>query len=330
MDGGPAAAACAVDHGSLFRLMPMAAVLEADGRFAAIGPTLAKVLGGAGPGGGFLEAFEVTQPAGLAGTESLAPLTSGRLWLRLRGRAEAVFRARIVPLATGGYLANLGFGAALAEALRRHALTVGDFAVTDHALDLIFLSEAREALTGELLAMTARMRGRRDVAETLALTDPLTGLANRRAFMAALDRAVQAAGRGQPFALLLVDLDRFKAVNDSFGHAAGDAVIAAAAAALRAETRGADLTARLGGDEFAAILRNVAQAEEAARVARRIIRAIERPVDWRGERLCVSASIGIARAPDALHGRPDQLLAAADAALYAAKNAGRGRPAEAP
>jgi len=331
MDGGAVMAPVGIGEAQLFGLMPMAAILDAEGRITAAGPALARI---AGPGGGtgrrFLDLFAVAAPEGPAAARSVAELGTGRIRLRLRDAPSAQFRAMAVPLAAGGHLVNLGFGAGLAEALEAHALTVADFAATDHAPDLLFLNEAKDAVAEELLDLARRMRGRSDLAEELALTDPLTGLANRRAFLAALDRAARSARRGQPFALLLIDLDRFKAVNDGFGHAAGDAVIAATAAALRAATRQADLAARLGGDEFAIILRNTAPAEDVAAIGRRLIAAIEEPLDWQGQAVGVSASIGIIRAPHPAAETPEGLLAAADAALYAAKRAGRGRCAEAP
>ncbi|MCF4125979.1 GGDEF domain-containing protein [Methylobacterium sp. SyP6R] len=156
----------------------------------------------------------------------------------------------------------------------------------------------------------------------LAEFDAMTGLANRATFQdrfAALDRPPP--GRAPFGALLLIDLDGFKPVNDTFGHAAGDACLVEVAARLRLSCRDDDLVARIGGDEFAILLATTAPgiAEE---VAARLIAALSRPMTWAGRAFTIGASIGIARTD----GRPSaDLFVAADAALYAAKAEGRGR-----
>ena len=159
----------------------------------------------------------------------------------------------------------------------------------------------------------------------LALCDPLTGLANRRAFDDALAQEVaRAAAAGAPLAVVALDVDHFKRVNDAHGHAAGDAVLAEVAARAHAALRGGDLLARVGGEEFAAILpgASLAQAREAAeRIRARIAAA---PILAAGASLAVTASLGCASlSPDDRGG--DSLLARADARLYEAKAAGRDR-----
>ncbi len=161
----------------------------------------------------------------------------------------------------------------------------------------------------------------------LAVTDSLTGLPNRRGFQ---DRAVPALlaarRRGGPAALLTFDLDRFKAINDGFGHAAGDAVLRGVAAALAGALRAGDVPARFGGEEFVALLPDtpLPAAREVAERLRAMIRAsVPHPA---GPDAAVTISIGIAPVGE---GEPDlallAALAAADAALYRAKQAGRDR-----
>lgn len=153
-----------------------------------------------------------------------------------------------------------------------------------------------------------------------AAHDPLTGLANRRRALDAITRAI-GSGSGA-FALLLIDLDGFKQVNDMLGHAAGDMVLRTVATRLGAETRRTDLAARLGGDEFLVLILGDTAEEDALWLARKVIAAIARPVPHAGTQAHVSASVGIALYPQ--HGEnSEDLFAAADAAMYAAKRDGR-------
>jgi diguanylate cyclase (GGDEF)-like protein len=153
----------------------------------------------------------------------------------------------------------------------------------------------------------------------LAHHDPLTGLGNRSAFHAGLDTALAGA---EGAALLLVDLDHFKQVNDRHGHGAGDAMLGAAGERMRAMVRAGDLVARLGGDEFAIIAPGLCPAT-ARQLAERMHAALCRPVAFGDAQLPLAASIGVACAP--AHGQDAEALQrAADLALYAAKRAGRG------
>lgn len=151
-----------------------------------------------------------------------------------------------------------------------------------------------------------------------ARTDPLTGVANRRALVESVE-ALADAPRG---ALLVIDLDRFKEVNDRFGHAVGDGVIRTVAARLEGALGGHGLLARLGGDEFAAVLRD-ADPDAAVALAHRLLAAVARPVQAEGRAVRLEASIGVASSAlgvRALGG----LLRCADAAMYDAKQAGGG------
>lgn len=157
----------------------------------------------------------------------------------------------------------------------------------------------------------------------LAHFDSLTGLANRALFQSRLAHAIARAGRdGKSVALMFIDLDRFKAINDTLGHAAGDRLLVSVAERLRACVREADTIARLGGDEFTVILENVTNVEGVAVVAQKILNAMARPFLLHGRELFVTPSIGITVYPrdDA---QVDGLLRNADSAMYKAKEQGR-------
>ena len=154
-----------------------------------------------------------------------------------------------------------------------------------------------------------------------ALRDSLTGLASRRYFE---DGVAEALARkpGQPIALLLMDLDRFKAVNDTLGHAAGDALLRLAAERLKSAVRKTDLVARLGGDEFAVLLDPSPSADEPTAIAHRILDLVQRTYLIEGQLVNVGISIGIAQSPNDGHDCAS-LLKSADLALYHSKTAGR-------
>jgi diguanylate cyclase (GGDEF)-like protein len=171
--------------------------------------------------------------------------------------------------------------------------------------------------------ITDRARSEERIA-FLAQHDLLTGLANRALFAEKLDDAAKRLQRhGTTFTVLVLDLDKFKNVNDTLGHPAGDRLLVEVARRLTSSLRDADVLARLGGDEFAIIQENERnQSEGAAALALRIIKTIEKPFDLNGHRVGVGASIGIAFAPE--HGADAaSLLKRADLALYAAKSGGR-------
>jgi len=151
--------------------------------------------------------------------------------------------------------------------------------------------------------------------------DPLTDLANRRRFMLALSDEVS---RGAGFVLLLVDLDRFKQVNDGHGHLVGDALLVEVGRRLDGAVRGADLVARLGGDEFAVLLVGRASHSEAQEVARRVHSSLIRPVNAVGRLVSVGASVGVALVSRSDRVDADLAFHRADRAMYAAKTSGSG------
>lgn len=159
--------------------------------------------------------------------------------------------------------------------------------------------------------------------ELLAHYDALTGLPNRTLLRSQVEQAMQeAVERCSTLAMLFVDLDGFKGINDSFGHATGDALLKLAATRMRQQLRTSDLLGRFSGDEFVVVLRDLAEPDDAGRVARKLMAALAEPLDRNESVIKLSASIGIALMEE---GRQDfdSLLRAADAAMYAAKQSGR-------
>ncbi len=156
----------------------------------------------------------------------------------------------------------------------------------------------------------------------LALHDPLTGLPNRRLFTDRLEQALAKYARGEELAILFIDLDRFKTVNDTYGHAVGDVLISHVAARIVATTRAQDTVARLGGDEFVVLCENMT-GEEADVISRRIGDAISEPLHTGDVTLSITASIGVTVANFSFSA--DDLLRQADTAMYRAKQRGRNQ-----
>ncbi len=172
------------------------------------------------------------------------------------------------------------------------------------------------------LDVTEQRRAQAQVAH-MAHHDPLTNLPNRVLFRDRLQGALARAKRGEAMALLCLDLDRFKPINDSYGHAVGDALLVAVAERLRATARATDTVARLGGDEFVVIQVGLRDRAEAGVLARRITKVLAEPYDIAGTTLNIGASIGISIAPEDGED-PHDLLRKADDALYRCKTEGRG------
>ncbi len=171
--------------------------------------------------------------------------------------------------------------------------------------------------------MTTRLKELYESLESLAFTDPLTKLPNRTLFHDHLLQAIDSAKRDyKPFALFIMDLDRFKDINDTLGHQVGDVVLQQVAARLRSKLRETDIVARMGGDEFAIML-PTATAKHADMAARMLLQALRAPIQVENQVLDIGASIGIALYPD--HGvDANILIQRADVAMYAAKTTSAG------
>ncbi|MEF3046782.1 GGDEF domain-containing protein [Pseudotabrizicola sp. L79] len=306
---------------ALDRLMPLHLHLDAQGQIRRAGPTLIHILGQI-KGQSVFDLFHITRPTGLMQMAALLRHAGEQLTLSPRLQPAAAWRGQIVPVKDGGAILNLSFGLNVIEAVRQHALTAADFAPTDLAVEMLYLVEAKNAVLDEFRRLSLRLEGARSEAEEQSLTDPLTGLRNRRALDLALGRAC--AGR-QAFGLMHLDLDKFKQVNDTLGHAAGDHILRQVAQTLRAETRAGDTVARVGGDEFVILLPAMTDQAALMALAGRLVARLGRPMDWDGAPCQIGASIGITSSQ--MQDRPDpaHLLHQADLALYAAKNAGRGQ-----
>lgn len=204
-------------------------------------------------------------------------------------------------------------------ALRQAALSAGAFDYFQIPAEIELLALRAKQLVALRQTMD-RLRAEGDL-------DHLTGLANRRRFRAALSREVERWHRyGAPCALLMLDIDFMKAINDKYGHPAGDAVIRHIANTLTKVSRNNDIAARLGGEEFALLLAGISDAKAELAAKRLLSILAEQPIEGVGN---ITVSIGVAACPT--HANSERTLyAASDKALYVAKNEGRNRVAVAP
>ncbi|EBA07090.1 GGDEF domain-containing protein [Sagittula stellata] len=305
----------------LHALCPMHAVLSPTGHIVQAGPTLHKLSGRRLENARFLEVFEIYRPRAVTDMAGLRAAQGRKLHLRLRDGVRTALKGVVVGTGGGGAVVNLSFGIAVVDAVRDYALTSTDFAPTDLAIEMLYLVEAKSAAMDASRSLNTRLQGAMVAAEERAFTDTLTGLRNRRALDTVLDRISR---QGRAYALMHLDLDFFKAVNDTYGHAAGDHVLRHAARIMLEESRKDDTVARVGGDEFMIVFANLTRMPRIAEIAGRMIERIERPVDWGTTKCRISTSIGIAISEgEGLS--PTEIMDRADTALYASKRAGRAQ-----
>lgn len=312
-----------VDSRDLFDLMPMHLCLDGAGGIVSCGRTIARLVGGHDRiDQAFVHIGRDGQETAL--DELLARISSGRrVFLNLRARSDIYLRGHGVETPERLLLLNLGFGASLYPAIRAFELTDSDFSPSDLAIEFLFLHEANKAALAELSRVNKSLKTAREHAQMMSVTDPLTGVLNRRGFDIAFLRAMEQREH-TPFALIHLDLDHFKQVNDRLGHSAGDRLLQLAAEAIRSEVRASDKVCRAGGDEFLVLMFSTTRPEALQKACGRIITRIESMEGGCPDHQ-ISASIGIAICPPDPKIRGAELFERADNALYRAKATGRAR-----
>jgi diguanylate cyclase (GGDEF)-like protein len=261
--------------------------------------------------------------------ELMETLREGRVGEGAGGRAIAEGRLVVVEdyEHSGAGLAAMPPGtvqAAMAAPVREGSSVAGSLVIASYEPGRRWSPSEREVLMAFAEHASLALMDARTVATAVhqAVHDPLTGLPNRTLFHDRLEHALEiAARRGTRVAVLFLDLDHFKQVNDTHGHAAGDALLVGLARRISGALRGSDTVARFGGDEFAVLLEEVGDEADAMRVAEAVAAGFVRPIEAEGQEHFVTASIGVAvSAPGDV---PQTLLRDADAAMYRAKERGR-------
>ena len=316
----------AFDHNVLDIMLPKHLISDRAGIIRKVGPTLSKLFSPVDVVGARLfDVLSFARPEGISDWESLCLYAgqSGRVELQIgtKFKANTVF----APLAGRELmLFDFSLGASVLDIISNHSLTTQDFSPADQTAEMMFMKEAHMLLLESSRDLNTRLHGAKSVAEQEAEADPLTGLKNRRALERAMARSLSRS-LPQKLAVLLIDLDRFKQVNDTYGHAAGDYTLNEVGRILTSEVRSSDLVARLGGDEFVVLLNGVKDCENVSEIAQRIVERVARPIRFKDAGFSIGASIGVCLTDTPSQVTVDSMLHRADIALYQAKSLGKGQ-----
>jgi diguanylate cyclase (GGDEF)-like protein len=318
---GPALSLAGLDM-----LMPLHIWIGPTGHILRVGPTLQKLRPDIEIVGRRASEFlEFRRPREVQHLDDLLAFEGQQISVLFRDPPRNSLRGLVVGLPRGqGALLNLSLGISVAEMVRDYGLNSKDFAPSDSTVEMLYLIEAQSVVLQEAKSLNSRLLGARVAAEERAFTDTLTGLKNRRALDHILNRLTNSRRRKR-FGLMNVDLDYFKSVNDTYGHAAGDHVLQKAASIFVEETRAEDIVARTGGDEFVIVLMNCDDLTKLKTIADRIIERLEKPISFEGAECRISASIGTTVSSFYPTLEIDRMCSDADAALYQSKNHGRAR-----
>ncbi len=311
-----------LDLAGLDQMMPMCMVLNSKGIITHAGPTLKKIHPGEKVEGmSVFRLIELRRPKHITHMDHVRAISGSKIYMRMRDLKATPLIGTVTCLQGGkNVLLNLSFGISVVDAVRRFDLVGSDFAPTDLTVEMLYLVEAKSAAMEATNKMAHRLYGEKTEAEAEAQSDELTGLRNRRALDMVISRLLS---QGMDFALMHLDLDFFKAVNDTKGHAAGDHVLQEVSKILTAETRDHDTVARVGGDEFVIVLPELTDGTRLSLIAERMIKRLEMPIPFRGETCQISASIGMVTTSEYVKPNAAQMIDDADFALYASKKRGR-------
>lgn len=310
----------------LGRVLPFYVLLDNDGVVQSVGPSLLKIADPAHLlGRSVFEALRFVKPRRLNPEEALRDGLGVRLTVEIQavsGKGSLGLFGMAFPIDHAGaphILIALTPGVNARPFVETHGLKILDFGPADGGADILPLLAMQQDMLEDGKKQAAKLRAARDSAEHLANHDVLTELPNRRALIKELTAALER----EAVAVVHVDLDHFKEINDTHGHAAGDAALRHAAASLTHVLGESALCARLGGDEFVGIVNGMCSGSALADLADRVIDRISHPFSFNGEALTVGASVGLAIAGPEDRMSADEILHHADLALYQVKRTGR-------
>lgn len=314
-----------IQMSSLDALMPLHLQLREPGIVTHMAPTLRKMIDSNRLlHNSIFDHWEFRRPLGISNWTDLIQCETVPLTMRSDLLPDYSARGILVPMSDNAlYILDISLGVGVCGAISKKSLKIKDFSPADPTAEMVYMIEAQAVLLAEANNLIQRLAGKKVRLEEQAFTDSLTGLKNRRALIRFLNRAVSRLNRVDVW-LLQLDLDNFKYVNDTYGHAAGDHVLKEVAGMVQAQTRQKDIVARMGGDEFLVAMTGIASPEVLRDVALRIIERLSKPIIFDNDVLRVGVSIGGTKIPVQAEGSVEQAINRADAALYRSKEAGRG------
>lgn len=306
-------------------LLPLHVRVTQPGEICHIGPTLAQLLNGHGVlGQNLFELFEFRRPANMCDWQGLLQASGQGLVIQAKVMPDYNLKAVCIPVVDcNDIIMDISLGSGVYDIVSSFALNSYDFSPADPTAEMVFLKEVQHVVLENSIDLSTRLDGAKKIAETQAYTDALTGLPNRRAVLGFIQRLQERVSKNN-FAVMQIDLDFFKAVNDTHGHAAGDHVLQEVAKLLTSQMRSSDMVARIGGDEFVVILGELGAEKQLRQIALRIIKKIAVPIFF-GEHKCqIGASIGAIIVTANKRQAVENILEDADHALYLSKRQGRG------
>jgi diguanylate cyclase (GGDEF)-like protein len=301
-------------------LCPQHLCFDNDGIITHIGPGLRSVISPAEDQPLF-SLLTILRPLGISDLTTLFAHAGRALSVEIQGQDDLRLRGVVARHGDGGVL-SLSFGIALQSAIKRYRLTLQDFAPTDLAPEMLYLIEANQAAMSASRSLTERLQGAKMLAEEQTHSDTLTGLRNRRSLERILNHLAQT---DESFSLIQIDLDYFKSVNDTLGHAAGDLILQHVANVLRRETRHDDFLIRMGGDEFLLVIEHLTDHARLMSLSTALIRGIEEPQEYDGTPCQISASLGVLVQVGGTPWEVADVLHRVDEAVYTSKHGGRGQ-----
>ena len=317
-----------ISKAALDALLPLHLQVDASGCIVDAGRTFKKLFRGIDLVGAPVRAhLRLTKPRFLVGYKCFSELVGQKLAFEMEPDGATELQAMTVELGSPGtWLINFSLGSNLSDVIESLNLHSKDFSPIDSTIDLMQVAAMQADLLSMSRDLTARLEESRQDAERRALTDELTGLPNRRALRKHLKEFCDVDCDGHVVLNVLhVDLDNFKNINDSYGHAIGDQVLKKSAEIIKSTMRPTDFVGRTGGDEFVVVLADDVATEAASQVAQRIVANLSEPLRVAGHTCQIGASVGLNTCINPNQHDLDQIIIDADRALYEAKTAGRGQ-----
>ena len=301
-------------------LCPQHLCFDGDGVITHIGPGLHSVL----PRNldqPLFALLTILRPLGIQDLGTLFAHAGRALSVEIQGHDNLRLRGVVARDGDGGVL-SLSFGIARQHAIKRYRLILQDFAPTDLAPEMLYLIEANQAAMRASRSLTERSQGAKLFVVEQAHSDTLTALRNRRSLERILDHLAQI---NEIFSLIQIDLDYFKSVNDTLGHAAWDMVLQHVATVLRRETHHDDFLIRMGGDEFLLVIKHLTDQARLMSLFTAVIRGIEEPQEYDGAACQISASLGVLVHAGGTPWNAADVLHRVNEAVYASRRGGRGQ-----